>query len=539
MGIPPEVAGLVQRVDLDAMIPREDFGVLEDSYVLDLMSDFPIRHLAKDAPVLRLLRKPDFQRETNHWSPEQLVTLIESFVDNEVIPSLILWKAPTYIFVIDGGHRLSALRAWMEDDYGDKHVSKAFYKRDIPKKQIAIAERTRKLVEKRVGRYTDLLANVDIKGSSILQKRAQAVVTRALPLQWIQGNALVAETSFFKINSQGTPLDETETLLIRNRRKPIAISARAIVRAGSGHKYWSAFPQDKVAEIEKVTNSFYEKIFKPEADNVVKTLELPLGGSVSPVDALSLLIEFLGIAGSREPGGKGIASYLDDNTGEATALVLKNAFQVLRVISSNESKSLGLHPAVYFYNEKGKYSRFLLLGMVAVIQEKLRNNNSTWFIQFTDARQMLEQFLIRHKSVIGMVLQNLSKGHRIPKIRDLIELLVREMKDGGTVTIESAFANLGLIGRIVDVRAIQSSPDMTDDTKCEVFLRQALPGAALCPICGGILDPKKSSTFDHIKALREGGTGDVTNAQLAHPFCNSGYKEAKAAAVAKENAMIG
>jgi hypothetical protein len=28
-----------------------------------------------------------------------------------------------YIFVIDGGHRLSALRAWMEDDYGDGTIS--------------------------------------------------------------------------------------------------------------------------------------------------------------------------------------------------------------------------------------------------------------------------------------------------------------------------------------------------------------------------------------------------------------------------------
>ena len=251
MGFLQEVRADMQRVDLDAMIPREDFGVLEDSYVLDLMSDFPIRHLTKDAPVLRLLRKPDFQRETNHWSPDQLVTLIESFVDNEVIPSLILWKAPRFIFVIDGGHRLSALRAWMEDDYGDKHISKAFYKKEIPKKQIAIAERTRRLVESRVGRYTDLIAQIDIQTSTETQKkRAQALVTRALPLQWIQGNALAAETSFFKINSQGTPLDETETLLIKNRKKPIAISARAIVRAGSGHKYWSAFPPERIAGLK-------------------------------------------------------------------------------------------------------------------------------------------------------------------------------------------------------------------------------------------------------------------------------------------------
>ena len=513
------------QVDLDAMIPREDFGVLDEAFALDLMSDFPISHLAKDAPVLRLLRKPDFQRETNHWTPDQLVTFIESFVDNEVIPSLILWKATRYIFVIDGGHRLSALRAWMEDDYGDKHLSLAFYKKEIPQKQLTVAERTRKLVEKRVGRYTDLRAQVDAKDADErLRRRGQVLFTRALPLQWIQGNARAAETSFFKINSQGTPLDETETLLIKNRKKPIAISARAILRAGSGHKYWSGFAPERAAEIELVTSHFHESIFKPEAEDTVKTLELPLGGSVSPIDALSLLIEFLGIAGSREPGGKTIDKYADDVTGDATVLVLKNSYQLLNRISSNNPGSLGLHPAVYFYNEKGKYSRFLFLGVVAVIQDKIRNNNSIWFRQFTDARKRLEDFLLAHKSIIAMILQNLSKGQRIPKIKELVELLVGEFKDGKDVTIEDAIARLGLTGRIVDVRAIHSSRDISDEVRTAVFLRQAIRGAISCPICGGLLDPKKSSTFDHIIRVRDGGTGDVDNAQLAHPYCNDGYK---------------
>ncbi len=113
------------------MIPREDFAVSEEPYVMDLIRDFPITSLNSTSPILRLLRKPDFQRETNHWTPEQLVTFVSSFLDSEVIPSLILWKAERYIFVIDGGHRLSALRAWMEDDYGDGAISLAFYKGDI------------------------------------------------------------------------------------------------------------------------------------------------------------------------------------------------------------------------------------------------------------------------------------------------------------------------------------------------------------------------------------------------------------------------
>ena len=43
--------------------------------------------------------------------------LIESFLDGELIPAVILWQSATHIFVIDGGHRLSALLAWAHDDY--------------------------------------------------------------------------------------------------------------------------------------------------------------------------------------------------------------------------------------------------------------------------------------------------------------------------------------------------------------------------------------------------------------------------------------
>lgn len=221
----PEV-NMAKRVDLDAMIPREDFAIEEQPYPLDLMSDFPIRHLEMDAPVRKLLRKPDFQRETNHWTPEQVASLIESFVDSEVIPSLILWKAPRYIFVIDGGHRLSALRAWMENDYGDNSISQVFYSADISKTQKEVAAKTRHLVESRVGRYADLIKMVDSATASNKDRhRAQVLATRALALQWINGDATVAESSFFKINSQGTPLDDTEKLLITYRLKPIAIGA--------------------------------------------------------------------------------------------------------------------------------------------------------------------------------------------------------------------------------------------------------------------------------------------------------------------------
>jgi hypothetical protein len=514
-----------QRVTLDAMIRREDFGIQGEEFVLDLFSGFPIANLAKDAPILKLLRKPDFQRETNHWSSDQVATFVASFLDNEVIPSLILWKSPSYVFVIDGGHRLSALRAWMEDDYGDRSISQLFYNGEISDEQKRIANRTRTAIEKRIGRFSTLRDLVGNPAASEEQKRrSNLLFTRAISVQWIQGSASVAETSFFKINSQGTPLDETETMLIKNRRRPIAIGARAILRSGAGHRYWSAFTKDNQQAIISLAAEYFKIVFKPEIDRPLKTIDVPVGGSVSPVDALSLLIEFLVISGSRDPKGKLIDDYAEDNTGDETIQVLKNSLEIVSRITGNSPGSLGLHPAVYFYNERGKYSRFLFLGMAMLLTERIRNNDSGFFKKFTAVRSKLESFLRAHKSLIGIILQNMGKAQRVPKMRDLLTFVIAESTAGRTVSPEAAIEHLGLRGRIYDITGVQTKPKFSDETKSMIFVRKALESALVCPICEGILDPNKSVSYDHVKPVRSGGIGEAENGDLVHPYCNTGIK---------------
>ncbi|MFG7490668.1 HNH endonuclease family protein [Methylorubrum rhodesianum] len=511
-----------QRVTLDAMIPREDFARESNQVAVNLFSDFPISHLDQNSPYIKLIRKPDFQRETNHWTPEQLATFIASFVDAEVIPSLILWHSPTYIFVIDGGHRISALRAWVNDDYGDGPISFSFYNGEIPNEQKKIASRARSLIEQRVGRFSKLR---DMAAASAapepIRRRATVLLTRALALQWIQGNAAAAETSFFKINSQGTPLDETEEMLIKNRRKPIAIGARAILRSGSGHKYWSSFSEENRGKIEDVSKNFYNYVFKPEAEKPVRTLDVPIGGSVAPIDALSLLIDFITIAGTRALHPKPISGYDDDLTGEATVEVLHNSLKIIERITGNSPASLGLHPAVYFYNERGRYSRFLFLGMISLIVEKIRNNDHVFFRDFAKARGPLEEFLIENKSLVTNILQNLSKKQRIPKIKSLFDYLIDQFSQSYQVSPESAITHIGLSVRIFDVKVGQSSPTITDETKSMLFIRDALSKAIKCPLCSGLIDPLKSMSYDHIQRVKDGGGGDLENVQMVHHYCNS------------------
>jgi hypothetical protein len=132
---------------------------------------------------------------------------------------------------------------------------------------------------------------------------------------------------------------------------------------------------------------------------------------------------------------------------------LKRSLELINRVTGNSSGSLGLHPAVYFYNDRGKYSRFLFLGMTALITERIRSNDSMFFQKFSRARRGLEAFLFENKSLITNVLQNLAKSQRVNKIKSLFGFLVNEYDKGRTVSPEVAITHIGLRGRIFDVNA--------------------------------------------------------------------------------------
>lgn len=60
-------------------------------------------------------------------------------------------------------------------------------------------------------------------------------------------------------------------------------------------------------------------------------------------------------------------------------------------------------------------------------------------------------------------------------------------------------------------------------TKSAAFIRDAVAKPNRCEICGGLIH-KNSMSVDHIKRKRDGGSAQIENAQLTHPFCNSVHK---------------
>ncbi|WP_205793641.1 DUF262 domain-containing protein [Methanosarcina sp. MSH10X1] len=206
------------KVNLDALIPKEDFEIQENTNcLLNKDSMLSIRQLDEGSFLLPWLRKPDFQRETNEWDSEKICDFIQSFLDGELIPAIILWRSAGGItFVIDGAHRISALISWVYDDYGDGAISQIFYEGVIPEKQVEIAEQTRSYINNKIGSYQDYknaLKNYNNLDSKF-KERVRSLGVSAIQLQWVEGNADKAESSFFRINQQASPINSTELFFL-------------------------------------------------------------------------------------------------------------------------------------------------------------------------------------------------------------------------------------------------------------------------------------------------------------------------------------
>jgi hypothetical protein len=421
----------------------------DERAAVDTIEKIGLRDLTQGSLLLPILRKPDFQRETNHWSPNQVASLIECFVSGDLIPSVILWKSPLYLFVIDGGHRLSVLRAWIEDDYGDGPISQQFFGYEISREQKRIAKKTRQMVEDCVGKYAQVntqLQQPDLPDET--RRRLTGVASRALHIQWVSGNAEKAEASFFKINTEGTPLDDVEELLLRNRRRPIAIGARAVIRAGKGHRYWSAFPVEIAQRIESTADQLHQTLFEPEVKRPIKTLDLPLGGSKGVRTALQVLIDFMLIANRDQQGRPNkLEDQEVDERGEATLQALTKAYRLAGWITGNTNGSLGLHPAVYFYGPTGVHSGPMFMGTVALIGRKLANNDGQFFKKFTQVRAKLEGTLVRQKDLIATILQRLPSARRTRAYASILDGLVQLLVDGGNRRKNKSSRCLDLKGR--------------------------------------------------------------------------------------------
>lgn len=511
---------MAECVNLDSLIPREDFEVRTDGDETPIQQTIQIRDLESSAFFFGALRKPDFQRETAEWQPARVGGLVRSFIENDLIPAVILWKNHDLVFVIDGSHRLSALIAWVQDDYGDGPRSQEFFDHTVPEEQVRVAKRTREAVEGEIGAYEDhrrAIENPDQFGPDIVA-RARRLGSLALQLQWVRGDSQKAEDSFIRINQQAAMITPQELELIKSRRKPNAIAARAIIRRGTGHKYWSAFSAKTQREIKELATNIYELVFEPKLRYPIKSIDLPAGGAEYSSTALRMVYDLVNLS-------VGVTAPDDDRNGRRTVNYLKRTRRVMRLLLSNHASSLGLHPAVYFYSWTGKQQPILLLVMVELIIDLERRKRLPEFIKF---RKEFETFLIDNRTLLNQVIRKYgTKDSGRKHLRKFYDFTMAKLVEGASAAdVVTHLTEESLYSFLQPGESPYSGVSPTrysTQVKSGIIIHELLPKVHRCNICGGLV-PAQAISIDHKKRREDGGASTVKNAQVTHPFCNTGIK---------------
>jgi hypothetical protein len=523
-------------VNLDALIARDDFLVVGAAAEGSKTTTLRITDLEKGAFFHNALRKPDFQRETANWSPDKIQEFVRTFLDGDLIPAVILWSAGgSNIFIIDGAHRLSALIAWVWDDYGDGTQSLDFFHNSIPSEQKRAAEKTRQLIGATIGTYEEHKKAIQYPESSKpeVKQRAIRLGSVSIDVQWVPTTDLKrAEAAFFKINQAVTQIDPTELRILNARFSPPAIAARVIMRKATGHKYWGKFDAPIQQQIETLGRDIYESLFLPPLDTPIKTLDLPVAGRGYSGQTLPLIFDLANIANElpvADLSKKNVQPVPppSDIDGSATVKMLKRTQALTRRITGIHPSSLGLHPAVYFYSATGRYQPTAFLAIASMLMDFEANPKA--FKDFTARRKLLEDFLIKSKNFINQITTKFGSAAKgFTQVKNfylhVLTSIGQGLSEGEIIESLKQHATFNFLKPFEpEEPAGLAGKGFSTPVKSATFLSAALSNPLRCKLCEGLIH-FNSIQVDHIKKLANGGLDVKDNAQLAHPYCNSTIK---------------
>lgn len=542
-------------------VPQQQNPILR---VSDLIGDHT-------ASRVGFLRKPDFQRATWAWTPEDCVSLLDSIVNDQVIPSIIMWTSPesNLDFVLDGGHRISVVLAWLRDDWGDKKLPELIeeeQERAIRK----AAAKVRQLVREKIGNINnyreaeeefDRIVNEGKAPKLVLPPKVfeRAHFYRNLqrgnisfPILWVTGDYEKAEQSFLKINKTGRKLSDWETKLIENRNSSFARAVMSIANIDSAKYYWPLEPPEvpnrnqlagNIMDIVNGIKKLHDILFQPPYDSPAKSRKLEQPLLIAPSIEMKpfYLAELLTIM----EGGKGQEAETEkllkkDKTASPQTIIVNGKRLVDETLDTFDHlvgpspKSLALIPLLYFYSDSGRHVRSLLYGLIYwLFSGGNEGDILTRKRLFSAHRAAFEQMLLTDKeNVIRRIGRNIGSGPEVtyPTARfyqGLLELLVRHNDDIRSSAFDKDYREL--VARLKIPEKLSSTSQVsegksrifTEKQKSTVILRNLFSTAARCGICEGILDPRGGLQHDHVLRWSEGGLTTVENDRLTHPFCNN------------------
>lgn len=529
-----------------------------------------IKQLYGDQSESYLLRKPDFQRATWSWTPEDCVELLEAVLNEQVVPSVIMWldKDGTK-FVLDGGHRISVLLAWIKDDWGDRLAADRFKDDTLEAASKHAARRVRELITQRtIGSFQDYVdaerrykelaqsdrvpaSEMDSVSLTYAQKaRRWGSVETGFPVLWVKGDYKTAERSFLKINKTGRQLSKWETKLVENRTSSMARAVMSIAEVQEASRFWpvddseinsSKSLADKAEQIIRIVKELHTLLFLPVYETPIKDPKQPLVATpfTKPEAKPAFVAEILTITEGLKGQAAETERLIQKDSGAPASQLVENGLTLLQHASDDISsiygsspRSLLLMPLVYFYNDQGRYVRSLLYGMLHWVNYGSQKEVFERKLLFSVHRKAFEHVIIHYKEdIITRISRRIGSGSEVtyPTARyfhGLLKLLIKKSD-----AVESAdFASdherlIETLGKEKEMSSYQARESkgrvFTVAQKTTTNIRDYLGMFSECGICKGRYFPGMFTQADHIEPRKKGGKTIAHNARNTHPFCNN------------------
>jgi hypothetical protein len=222
----------------------------------------------------------------------------------------------------------------------------------------------------------------------------------------------------------------------------------------------------------------------------------------------------------------GVPANSVDPDGSKTIEYLMRCRKIARIIISNDPSSLGLSPAVYFYSWTGKQQPILFLTLAAII---IKLEQSKAFPEFIKCRKEFEAFLIANRTLINQVIRKFwtktsGKNHLTAFYADVLQFINVGGKSNDVANYLSEKREYSYLQPDEMPYDGVSPTRYSTPVKSGLVVQELLPAAMRCPICSGVI-PSQAISIDHKQRKEDGGVASEENAQITHPYCNTGYKE--------------
>ncbi|WP_122902220.1 HNH endonuclease signature motif containing protein [Acinetobacter sp. B51(2017)] len=505
----------------------EQYSIQRDDFEITL-ADFA------QSEIIDKLYKADNQRSTEYWSLRDIIRFINACTtDPNAWLTFLYWKDQQgNMYLIDGGHRLSSVYAWIKRYFIDEQV------KDAPKFTSSQKEELRTL-RKSLSQYADFQK---IMTSELEEFKEAKNNIKHLKMRFVQvmGSPEDARRVFESMNSDTKSLDKNEAYHLSHRGTVRYYVTSACCYLDDNKSTLMQLGSDLENQMIELGEKIHHLVFQ----NMLLNTYMTHGKRIGIVHELFDILT------------RGDTQEYFSGASLATSVLhhLQRLYAVLtRMVTSPYDPhlvSLGLHPQLYFFKD----TRVQITSLLAWFSIMSDIHDQRKLRQFTAVRSNVEMLIANFPIMITETIGKYGSGVKGHERLELVYLAFIEVAkrvdidvdDPNTMnTIMMVFSKSfpyinfteffqqnfeadydyqlvdDVSGYILGLMPSnrKNSTQFSSFTKALIKQRIEVARHNFCEVCDGLLH-LDSIEHDHIIARSVGGRGDVDNGTLLHPYCN-------------------